>query len=57
MHYDRLAAQNFKKQRPAHLNVGGPLFLEIQIIDRMSAVPDNMIAGNAQDRHTAELRA
>lgn len=28
-----------------------------QIFDRMSAIPDNMIVGNAQDRHAAELRA
>lgn len=27
-----------------------------QIFDRMSVVPDNMIVGNAQDRHMTELR-
>ncbi|WP_312426844.1 hypothetical protein [Lacrimispora sp.] len=27
-----------------------------QIFDRMSVVPDNMIVGNAQDRHMEELR-
>lgn len=27
-----------------------------QIFDHMSAVPDNMIVGNAQDRHMTELR-
>ena len=27
-----------------------------QIFDRMPAVPDSMIIGNAQDRHMSELR-